>query len=154
MVTGKTAGNFNNHIGVPLSLLSLPDDAEAAVIEMGMNHAGEIRASGRHRAAAHRRGHQRGSAHIEASRLERRQSRAAKRELIEALPADGIAVLNADDARVAPSPESTRAERFSTAFPRQPTSAPKRRAIRSAQGSTFDVAGVGSFFAPFRRRAA
>ncbi len=37
-----TQGNFNNHIGVPLTLLSIPEDTEIAVIEMGANHIGEI----------------------------------------------------------------------------------------------------------------
>ena len=38
-----TQGNFNNHIGVPLTLLSIRPDCEIAVVEMGANHPGEIR---------------------------------------------------------------------------------------------------------------
>ena len=37
-----TAGNLNNHIGVPLTLLSTPSDTEILVVEMGANHIGEI----------------------------------------------------------------------------------------------------------------
>ncbi len=40
--TYATKGNYNNHIGVPLTLLSVPKDAEFAIIEMGANHQGEI----------------------------------------------------------------------------------------------------------------
>lgn len=39
-----TQGNLNNHIGVPLTLLSINEETELAVIEMGANHQGEIRA--------------------------------------------------------------------------------------------------------------
>lgn len=37
-----TKGNFNNHIGVPLTLLAMPESTELAVVEMGANHQGEI----------------------------------------------------------------------------------------------------------------
>ncbi|MGB0571806.1 MAG: UDP-N-acetylmuramoylalanyl-D-glutamyl-2,6-diaminopimelate--D-alanyl-D-alanine ligase [Alphaproteobacteria bacterium] len=40
--THATTGNLNNHIGVPLTLARMPREAEFAVIELGMNHAGEI----------------------------------------------------------------------------------------------------------------
>lgn len=39
--TFATQGNLNNHIGVPLTILSIPQDAEIAVIELGANHIGE-----------------------------------------------------------------------------------------------------------------
>ena len=40
--TSATVGNLNNHLGVPLTLLSIPANAEMAIVEMGANHPGEI----------------------------------------------------------------------------------------------------------------
>ena len=42
--TSATKGNFNNHLGVPLTLLSIPADTELSIVEMGANHPGEIEA--------------------------------------------------------------------------------------------------------------
>ena len=40
--TSATAGNFNNHLGVPLTILAIPADTQIAIVEMGANHPGEI----------------------------------------------------------------------------------------------------------------
>ncbi len=94
--TLATRGNLNNHIGVPLTLLSVTKEHSAAIIEMGANHPGEISyltnmarpdvAVINNAAAAHLEGF--GSLEGVAN---------AKGEIYQGLKADGVAIINADD---------------------------------------------------------
>jgi len=91
-----TRGNFNNEIGVPLTLMRLHADCKAAVIELGMNHPGEIAVLS---AIAEptvglvnnaQREHQEFMASVEAVARE-------NGAVLSHLPADGVAVFPADD---------------------------------------------------------
>jgi UDP-N-acetylmuramoyl-tripeptide--D-alanyl-D-alanine ligase len=92
----RTKGNFNNHFGLPLGLLTLEPEYDLAVVEMGMSHSGEIAALARIALP-----NQAVVTNVAPVHLESFDSVAgiarAKYELIEALPHGGTAVLNADD---------------------------------------------------------
>jgi len=94
-----TVGNFNNDVGMPLTLLRLREWHRAAVIEMGMNHVGEIdyltRLARPSVALVNnaQRAHLEGLGSVQDVAL-------AKGEVFAGLADDGVAVFNADDAQV------------------------------------------------------
>jgi UDP-N-acetylmuramoyl-tripeptide--D-alanyl-D-alanine ligase len=95
----KNRGNLNNHLGLPLSLLELRHGADVAVMELGMNHAGEIRVLVDVARPEVRVWTNVGEAHIghfgSADRIAD-----AKAEILEAADATTVLVANADDPRV------------------------------------------------------
>ncbi len=97
----KSEGNFNNHFGVPLQLLRLEPEHDVAVIEMGMNHEGEIRALTRIATPDWGVVSNVAPVHLEHFADGIEGIARAKFELIDALPPDGVAILNGDDERVA-----------------------------------------------------
>ena len=94
--TKATEANLNNHIGVPLTLIRLDVDDEYGVVEMGMNHPGEIAPLVKMTAPEIGVISSIGPAHIEFF-ADQAAIAAEKAELIAALPPEGLAVLNADD---------------------------------------------------------
>ncbi|HSA88830.1 MAG TPA: UDP-N-acetylmuramoyl-tripeptide--D-alanyl-D-alanine ligase [Burkholderiales bacterium] len=91
-----TRGNLNNDIGVPLTLLELRPGHRYAVVEMGMNHAGEIRYLTRLAAPDVALINNAGPAHLEFFGSVEAIAR-AKGEIFEGLRPGGTAVINADD---------------------------------------------------------
>jgi UDP-N-acetylmuramoyl-tripeptide--D-alanyl-D-alanine ligase len=92
----RNAGNLNNHIGLPLSLTELHRGAEVAVVELGMNHAGEIRTLVGIAEPDVRVWTNVGDAHI-GYFGSREAVAAAKAEILEAATPDAVLVANADD---------------------------------------------------------
>ncbi|MCA2981372.1 MAG: UDP-N-acetylmuramoyl-tripeptide--D-alanyl-D-alanine ligase [Myxococcaceae bacterium] len=144
----KTQGNLNNEVGVPLTLFGLEPRHVAAVVELGMNHAGEIaRLTDIARPDAGlitvvQPAHLEGLGSLEGVAL-------AKGELFEGLGASAVAVVNLDDERVAA--QARRAAGPVLGFGRSPGAEVRLLAVRAqgrdglslsigARGATYEVA--------------
>jgi len=95
--THKTHANLNNNIGTPLTLLALGEEHQAAVIETGMDHFGEIRYMGQMVQPDFAVITNVGEVHMENLDNTRRGVLRAKCEIFENLKPGGVAVLNGDD---------------------------------------------------------
>lgn len=94
--THKTGGNFNNHIGLPLTVLSMLPDTEAVVLEMGMDRAGEISVLSHIAQPDHAIITNIGESHIE--NLGTREAiAAAKLEITDGLADEGCLIIDADE---------------------------------------------------------
>ena len=104
-----TRGNLNNHIGLPLTLLALREGHRAAVVEVGMNHPGE---TAQLAAVAAPTIAVINNAQREHQEFMRSVADVAEEHasLLQALPASGIAVINADDAH-GPHPRAVALDR-------------------------------------------
>jgi UDP-N-acetylmuramoyl-tripeptide--D-alanyl-D-alanine ligase len=105
----KTEGNFNNHVGLPQTMLAASASDEIGVWEVGMNHPGEIAALAKLAAPDTAIITNIGLAHIEF--MGSREAIAAEKgALAEAIGADGMVILNADDPFTQGIAERTRAK--------------------------------------------
>jgi len=104
----KSEANLNTEIGIPLTLLNLRDEHQLAVLEFGMYLPGDIALLARISKPTVGVVTNVSPVHLERVRSFGRIV-GAKAELVEALPADGLAVLNGDDANVAAMSRRTRA---------------------------------------------
>lgn len=108
--TLATRGNLNNRIGVPMTLFLLDESHDAAVIEMGMSEPGEIAALAA--MAAPRIGVVTSVAEVHTAGVDGIEGVAREKgELLAALPEDGAAIWNADDAAIRVHGEASRALR-------------------------------------------
>ena len=134
-----TRGNLNNHIGVPLTLMELTAKHRYAVIEMGASHLGEIEHLANIAEPTIGIVTNAGAAHLEGFGSLQGVAN-GKGEMFRALPVEGVAVINADDAFASQWRESRTAERVLTFGFDQPAdfTAHKVRASADAAGFRTD----------------
>ncbi|WP_036832166.1 UDP-N-acetylmuramoyl-tripeptide--D-alanyl-D-alanine ligase [Pontibacillus litoralis] len=99
--THKTKGNYNNHIGMPLTILDMPTSTQILILEMGMNHFGEIEQLSQIANPDIAVITNIGESHIE--HLGSREGIAqAKSEILAGLKEDGLMIMDGDEALLAP----------------------------------------------------
>jgi UDP-N-acetylmuramoyl-tripeptide--D-alanyl-D-alanine ligase len=142
MPTLRNEGNLNNEIGLPLTVLRLRSEHRAAVLEMGMYVGGEI--ADLARIGRPEIGIVTAVQPVHLSRIGTIEAvERAKGELVEALPDDGVAILNADDERVRRMASRTRARAMTYGFAPDADVRAADVVSRGADGMAFRLLAAG-----------
>ena len=143
MPTLRNEGNLNNEIGLPLTVLRLRAEHRAAVLEMGMYVGGEIAELAR--IGRPEIGVVTAVQPVHLSRIGTIEAvEQAKGELVEALPPDGVAILNADDERVVRMAARTRARTLTYGFARDADVRAEDVESTGAEGMRFSLVASGA----------
>src|SRR5579872_7401870 len=139
----KSEGNLNNEYGLPLTLLRLEPEDKAAVVELGMSHRGELRRSAEIAEPEVGIVTRVAPVHLEFfSSVD--EIALAKRELIEGLTGpEPVAVLNADDSRVAKFAEIARGQVLTFGIESPAQFRAEKIEDRGAEGSAFELVYPG-----------
>lgn len=148
-ITYKTQGNYNNNIGMPYTILHMPDDCQLLVLEMGMDHAGELTelsVMGQPDAAAITII---GEAHIE-NLGSRAGIAAAKMEIVQGLAAKGLLLVPADEPLLLPLLAGLSQQVTTFGIQQGDISATviaesKERTVFEVAGKTFEIPVIGAY---------
>ncbi len=148
-ITYKTQGNYNNNIGMPYTILHMPDDCQLLVLEMGMDHAGELTelsVMGQPDAAAITII---GEAHIE-NLGSRAGIAAAKMEIVQGLATKGLLLVPADEPLLLPLLAGLSQQVTTFGIQQGDISATviaesKERTVFEVAGKTFEIPVIGAY---------
>jgi len=141
--TKKTLGNFNNDIGLPLSIFQLEADDEALVLEMGMNHAMEIHELSKTGTPDIAVITHIGDAHIE-NFADRTGILHAKLEIVDGLKPDGTVILNGDDVLLTGDIAANKTASFKVQYPNS------QNIVSVKPAGANSTAAIGAELAPAR----
>lgn len=148
-ITYKTQGNYNNNIGMPYTILHMPDDCQLLVLEMGMDHAGELTelsVMGQPDAAAITII---GEAHIE-NLGSRAGIAAAKMEIVQGLATKGLLLVPTDEPLLLPLLAGLSQQVTTFGIQQGDISATviaesKERTVFEVAGKTFEIPVIGAY---------
>ena len=143
--TAKSAGNYNNNIGLPLTILDIGDDCQVAVVELGMNHFGEMT-----QLTSMARPNTVLITNIGTMHIENLGSREgilqAKLEILKGLADDGVAIFNGDEPLLWNLKDTIGCKTIYFGYHNEAADVRASDPIKTDDGIRFTVTGFGSSF--------